>query len=128
MISFCSYYVSPVLDFPGADTGKFGGEHVGRPFVAEHDGVLGWNLVLLHGFGEFLTHGFLGPPDAVDFDGLAEFLHHFLAAVVADDYDFHAGFFAVFDPILEFVGGFFLGMEPQGVIEIAQKEIDVFFF
>ena len=83
--------------------------------------------MFLHSFGEFFAHGFLGPPDAIYSDRFTELLHHFLATVVADDYYLDAGFFAVFDPILEFVGRFFLGMKPQSVIQIAQKEIDVFF-
>ena len=110
-----------MVDFPGADFGKVGGEDVGRPFVAKHHGVLGRSLILVHGFGEFFAHGFLGPPNAGNLQGLAEFLHHFLAAIIANDNDFDAGFFAILDPVGEFVGGLFLGVEPESVIKVAQK-------
>lgn len=117
-----------MVDFPGADAGEAGGQNISRPFIAKHDRLGGFKTVVFHCLGEFSTHGFLGPPDAVDFDGFTEFLHHFLAAVVADDNNFDTSLPAFFNPILEFVGGFFLGVEPEGIIEIAQQKLDARLF
>lgn len=71
-----------MVDFPGADFGEVGSEDISRPLVAQHDGILWLNLVLHHGLGEFLAEGLLGPPHTRDINGIAEFLHHFFAAVV----------------------------------------------
>ena len=114
-----------MLDFPGADAGEFGRQNVRRPLVAEHNSVFMRNLVSFHGFGEFFTHWLLGPPDTVDLDGLAKLLHHFFTTVIADNHNFNTGFLAILDPILEFVGRLFLGMESKGVVEVAQKEFNI---
>ena len=71
-----------MVDFPGADFGEVGCEDIGRPFVTQHDGMFWLDLVLSHGFGEFLAERLLGPPYTGDIDGIAEFLHHFFTAVV----------------------------------------------
>ena len=93
-----SYDIPPVFDLPGADFGEFGGENVGRPLVAEHDGFAGFGAVFLHGVGEFAAHRLAGPPDAVYAEGFAEIADQFFAAVVRNDNYFDASFFAFFDP------------------------------
>lgn len=114
-----------MVDFPGTDASEAGGEDVGRPFVTKHDCLALLEAVLLHRFGKFGTHRFLGPPDTIYTDRFAEFLHHFLATVVANDYDFNASLFAIFDPILELVGGFFFGMEAEGIVEVTEQKLHV---
>lgn len=101
-----------MVDFPGADFGKVGSEDVSRPFVAKHHGVLGRSLMLVHGFGEFFAHGLLGPPNAGNLQGLAEFLHHFLAAIVRDNDNLNASLAAIFYPFGQGVSRFFFGMKP----------------
>lgn len=90
--------VSPVLDLPGADFGEFGGENVGGPFVAEHHGVFGVDIIFGHCLGELGTHGLLGPPNTWDVNRPAELLHHFFAAIVANNNNSDTSCFAIFNP------------------------------